>query len=111
MSRPYFGDFIDDDPQQRLDLLKPRLVNGEIPPGFLGFAVNMITIDITNLYGISNDGRNLRESLFYNLFSNLQVYRSREDMLKALPFISNGAISLDGGIIKSPGVFDMGQQR
>ncbi|XP_073032022.1 protein DEFECTIVE IN MERISTEM SILENCING 3-like [Primulina eburnea] len=109
--RPYVGDFIDDDPQQRLDLLKPRLVSGEIPPGFLGFAVNMITIDSNNLNGISSDGHNLRESLFYNLFSNLQVYRSREDMLKALPFISNGAISLDGGVIKSPGVFDMGQQR
>ncbi|XP_073130095.1 protein DEFECTIVE IN MERISTEM SILENCING 3-like [Henckelia pumila] len=109
--RPYVGDFIDDDPQQRLDLLKPRLVNGEIPPGFLGFAVNMIAIDSADLNGISNDGRNLRELLFYNLFSNLQIYRSREDMLKALPFISNGAISLDGGVIKSPGVFDMGQQR
>ncbi|KZV40961.1 hypothetical protein F511_05206 [Dorcoceras hygrometricum] len=109
--RPYVGNFIDDDPQQRLDLLKPRLVNGEIPPGFLGFAVNMITINSTNLNGISIDGRNLRESLFYNLFSNLQVYRSREDMLKALPLISNGAISLDGGVMKSPGVFDMGQQR
>ncbi|XP_073306714.1 protein DEFECTIVE IN MERISTEM SILENCING 3-like isoform X1 [Primulina huaijiensis] len=109
--RPYVGDFIDDDPQQRLDLLKPRLINGEIPPGFLGFAVNMITMDSTYLNGISSDGHNLRESLFYNLFSNLQVYRSREDMLKALPFISNGAVSLDGGVIKSPGVFDMGQKR
>ncbi|KAK6117693.1 hypothetical protein DH2020_048545 [Rehmannia glutinosa] len=95
--------FIADDPQKRLALLKPRLLNGETPPGFLGFAVNMITIDSTNLYCISKNGQGLRETLFYNLFSNLQVYKSREDMLKALPCIKDGAISLDGGMIRNPG--------
>ncbi|KAK6135216.1 hypothetical protein DH2020_031061 [Rehmannia glutinosa] len=95
--RPYAGELIADDPQRRLDLLKPRLISGETPPGFLGFAVNMVTIDHTNLYGISKNGHSLRETLFYNLFSNLQVYRSREDMLKALSYITHGAISLDGG--------------
>ncbi|KAL2558735.1 Protein DEFECTIVE IN MERISTEM SILENCING 3 [Forsythia ovata] len=108
--RPYVGKYIADDPQKRLDLLKPRLPNGETPPGFLGYAVNMIRIDITNLYSISNTGQGLRETLFYNLFSNLQVYRSRENMLKALPCIANGAISLDGGMIKSPGCFSLGHK-
>ncbi|XP_011080655.1 protein DEFECTIVE IN MERISTEM SILENCING 3 [Sesamum indicum] len=108
---PYAGELIADDPQRRLDLLKPRLINGETPQGFLGFAVNMITIDNTNLYGISKTGHSLRETLFYYLFSNLQVYRSREDMLKALPCIPNGAISLDGGMIRSPGVFALGHHR
>ncbi|CAA3010564.1 Hypothetical predicted protein [Olea europaea subsp. europaea] len=108
--RPYAGKYIADDPQKRLDLLKPRLPNGETPPGFLGFAVNMIRIDLTNLYSISNTGHGLRETLFYNLFSNLQVYRSREDMLKALPCIANGAISLDGGMIKSTGCFSLGHK-
>ncbi|KAL0448207.1 UNVERIFIED_CONTAM: protein DEFECTIVE IN MERISTEM SILENCING 3 [Sesamum latifolium] len=69
--RPYAGELIADDPQRRLDLLKPRLISGETP----------------------------------------QVYRSREDMLKALPYIPNGAISLDGGMIRSPGVFALGHRR
>ncbi|KAK4431327.1 protein DEFECTIVE IN MERISTEM SILENCING 3 [Sesamum alatum] len=109
--RPYAGELIADDPQRRFDLLKPRLISGENPQGFLGFAVNMVTIDNTNLYGISKTGHTLRETLFYYLFSNLQVYRSREDMLKALPCITNGAISLDGGIIRSAGVFALGHHR
>ncbi|KAI3458002.1 hypothetical protein Pfo_014665 [Paulownia fortunei] len=109
--RPYAGELIADDPQRRLDLLKPRLISGDTPAGFLGFAVNMVTIDNTNLYCISKTGYSLRETLFYNLFSNLQVYRSREDMLKALSCITTGAISLDGGMIRSPGIFSLGHQR
>ncbi|KAL0458894.1 UNVERIFIED_CONTAM: protein DEFECTIVE IN MERISTEM SILENCING 3 [Sesamum latifolium] len=109
--RPYAGELIADDPQRRLDLLKPRLISGETPQGFLGFAVNMVTIDNNNLYGILKTGHSLRETLFYYLFSDLQVYRSREDMLKALPCIPNGAVSLDGGMIRSPGVFALGHRR
>ncbi|KAJ0037397.1 hypothetical protein Pint_22653 [Pistacia integerrima] len=37
-----------DDPHRRLDILKPRLSNGESPPGFLGFAVNMIDVESKN---------------------------------------------------------------
>ncbi|KAL3846181.1 hypothetical protein ACJIZ3_003584 [Penstemon smallii] len=106
--RPYTGEFLADDPQQRLSILKPKSINGETPPGFLGFAVNMVFIDYTKLYGVSKSGYNLRETLFYNLFSTLQVYRSRKDMINALPWISNGAVSLDGGMIRSPGVFSLG---
>ncbi|KAL0403237.1 UNVERIFIED_CONTAM: protein DEFECTIVE IN MERISTEM SILENCING 3 [Sesamum radiatum] len=109
--RPYSGEIIDDDPQRKLTLLKPRLANGEHPPGFLGFAVNMITIDSTNLYCFSKNGHSLRETLFYHLFSDLQVYRSREDMLNALSCIRNGAISLDGGMIRSRGVFSLGHHQ
>lgn len=106
--RPYAGEVIADDPQRRLALLKPRLPNGETPSGFLGFAVNMFAIDSRNLYCATKNG-GLRETLFYHLFSNLQVYASREDMVKALTCIRNGAISLDGGIIRSPGVFSLGK--
>ncbi|KZV44911.1 hypothetical protein F511_06533 [Dorcoceras hygrometricum] len=102
--RPYPGEFIADDPQQRLDLLKPRIINAETPHGFLGFVVNMINIDRTHLYNITKSGFGLRETLFYNLLSRLQVYRSREEMLKALPYIPDGAISLDGGMVRSPGI-------
>ncbi|CAA0830879.1 Protein DEFECTIVE IN MERISTEM SILENCING 3 [Striga hermonthica] len=107
--RPYTGEFIADDPQRRLALQEPKLPNGETPPGFLGFAVNMITIDNTCLYHVLNNGHGLRESVFYNLFSNLQVYRSREEMLEALDYVGNGAISLDGGMIRQHGVLSLGQ--
>ncbi|XP_022158038.1 protein DEFECTIVE IN MERISTEM SILENCING 3-like isoform X2 [Momordica charantia] len=108
--RPYAGGFIANDPQRRLDLLKPRLPNGECPPGFLGFAVNMINIDSTHLFCLTANGYGLRETLFYSLFSRLQVYKTRADMLQALPCISDGALSLDGGIIKATGVFCLGNQ-
>ncbi|KAJ8536891.1 hypothetical protein K7X08_035292 [Anisodus acutangulus] len=108
--RPYAGEFIADDPQRRLDLMKPRWDNGETPPGFLGFAVNMINIDPANLYCATSSGHGLRETLFYKLFSRLQVYKTRADMLQALRVITDGAISLDGGIIKNDGVFALGKR-
>lgn len=108
--RPYAGEFVTDDPQRRLDLIKPRLPNGECPPGFLGFAVNMVNVDSTNLFCLTASGYGLRETLFYNLFSCLQVYRTRAEMLLALPCISHGALSLDGGIFRSTGVFSLGNR-
>ncbi|KAL8550815.1 hypothetical protein ACS0TY_000040 [Phlomoides rotata] len=109
--RPYTGALVDGDHQKRLDLITPKLINGEIPSGFLGYAVNMIIIDNVNLYSVSETGHSLRETLFYNLFSHLQVYESRKDMQNALPLISDGAISLDGGLIRSPGVSCLGQNQ
>ncbi|XP_074359761.1 protein DEFECTIVE IN MERISTEM SILENCING 3-like [Apium graveolens] len=106
--RPYVGKFIADDPQRRLDLLKPKLAGGEIPRGFLGYAVNLIYINRENLSCVTTSGHGLRETLFYHLFSRLQVYRTKEDMMQTLPFITDGALSLDGGIIRSPGVFHLG---
>ncbi|KAI8008539.1 Protein DEFECTIVE IN MERISTEM SILENCING 3 [Camellia lanceoleosa] len=108
--RPYVGEFVTNDPQRRLDLLKPRLLGGESPPGFLGFAVNMINIDSANLHRLTANGLGLRETLFYNLFSRLQIYRTREDMLQALPYIRDGALSLDGGMVKTTGVFSLGNR-
>lgn len=108
--RPYVGDFIADDPQRRLDLLKPKLPGGEIPHGFIGYAVNLVHIDNPNLFCVTTSGHGLRETLFYHLFSHLQVYRTRENMHQALPFINDGAVSLDGGIIRSAGVFDLGDR-
>ncbi|KAH9609220.1 hypothetical protein KSS87_000480 [Heliosperma pusillum] len=108
--RPYAGEIIADDPQRRLDILHPRLPNGEIPAGFLGFAVNMVHIDRSHLYCLTSSGCGLRETLFYNLFSRLQVYRTRAEMLLALPFITDGAVSLDGGMISATGVFALGSR-
>ncbi|CAN4089562.1 unnamed protein product [Withania somnifera] len=107
---PYGGEFIADDPQRRLALKKPRYLNEGTPSGFLGFAVNMIHIDTANVYAVTNAGHGLRETLFYNLFSRLQVYRTRAEMLQALPLITDGAISLDGGIIKTPGISALGER-
>ncbi|KAG9140631.1 hypothetical protein Leryth_006831 [Lithospermum erythrorhizon] len=106
--QPYAGGFITDDPERRLDIRKPRLPNGETPPGFLGFAVNLISLDSANLFCVTSSGHGLRETLFYHLFSSLQVYGSRKDMFEALPCINNGAISVDGGIIKRKALFYMG---
>ncbi|KAJ9553012.1 hypothetical protein OSB04_017057 [Centaurea solstitialis] len=103
--RPYVGEFMANDPQRRLALRKPALPNGESPAGFIGFAVNMIHIDSAHLCYLTTDGNGLRETLFYTLFSRLQVYKTRTDMMQALPCIFNGAISLDGGMIRSNGVY------
>ncbi|PSS32328.1 Protein DEFECTIVE IN MERISTEM SILENCING like [Actinidia chinensis var. chinensis] len=108
--RPYVGELFADDPQRKLDLLKPKLPSGESPPGFLGFAVNMIIIDSANLFCLTANGHGLRETLFYNLFSRLQVYRTRADMLQAFPCITDGAISLDGGMVKTRGMFSLGNR-
>ncbi|KAK7350985.1 hypothetical protein VNO77_10093 [Canavalia gladiata] len=108
--RPYAGKYAVDDPQRKLDILNPRLPNGECPAGFLGFAVNMINIDNSNLFCAISRGDGLRETLFYNLFSRLQVYKTRAEMIQALPCISDGAISLDGGMIRSCGVFSLGNR-
>ncbi|KAF8015621.1 hypothetical protein BT93_H1210 [Corymbia citriodora subsp. variegata] len=108
--RPYSGDFVADDLQRRLDLFQPRLPSGECPPGFLGFAVNMINIETNHLVCLTPNGHGLRETLFYHLFSQTQVYRTRVDMLCARPLISDGAISLDGGIIRGPGVYSLGKR-
>ncbi|CAN1812837.1 Protein DEFECTIVE IN MERISTEM SILENCING 3 [Linum perenne] len=108
LCRPYCGEFVLDDPQRRLDLLKPKLPNGESPPGFLGFAVNMINVEFINMFHVTSGGHGLRETLFYNIFSRLQVYKTREDMLLARACICDGAISLDGGMIRHPGIFSLG---
>ncbi|KAK9266829.1 hypothetical protein L1049_001653 [Liquidambar formosana] len=89
---PYVGEFLANDPQKRLDLLKPRLPSGECPSGFLGFAVNMIHVDSTNLFCLT------------------AMYKTRADMQLALPCISDGALSLDGGMVRATGVFSFGNR-
>ncbi|KAL5703998.1 hypothetical protein ACHQM5_022480 [Ranunculus cassubicifolius] len=109
--RAYGGEFIENDTQRRLALVQPRFPNGESPSGFLGFAVNMLNIENVNLSCLTASGHGLRETLFYSLFSSLQVYRTRKEMLLALPCIKDGAISLDGGMIRTSGVFALGNKK
>ncbi|KAM0899108.1 hypothetical protein ACQ4PT_021531 [Festuca glaucescens] len=42
------------------------------------------------------------------LFGELQVYETRDDMWQAIPHLKNGAVSLDGGIIKGDGLLILG---
>ncbi|KAH9673613.1 protein DEFECTIVE IN MERISTEM SILENCING 3 [Citrus sinensis] len=76
----------------------------------LGASIGRAIDGRKNLFCATASGHGLRETLFYNLFYRLQVYRTRADMLLALPLISDGAISLDGGIIRSSGVFSLGSR-
>ncbi|TKY74089.1 DEFECTIVE IN MERISTEM SILENCING 3 [Spatholobus suberectus] len=70
----------------------------------------MINVDNSNLFCVIPSGYGLRETLFYNLFSRLQVYKTRAEMIQALPCISEGALSLDGGMVRSSGVFTLGNR-
>lgn len=107
-NRPYEGECESGDPQRRLLLPDPTLPNGKIPPGFSGYAVNMIYMDASHLYTRTSRGKGLRETLFYHLLGEVQVYRTRETMGKALECIHDGAVSLDGGIIRKDGVISLG---
>jgi len=108
--RPFSGDVNIDDPQRRLILHRPRLPGGEPPPGFLDFAVNMIHLDRAHLSCLTASGHGLRETLFYTLFSHLQVYKTRADIQSALPLIKDGAVSLDGGMLRPNGSFCLGDR-
>ncbi|KAL6850170.1 hypothetical protein ACP4OV_020797 [Aristida adscensionis] len=109
--RPFSGDVNFDDPQRKLILHRPRLPGGESPRGFLDFAVNMIHLDRAYLNCLTASGHGLRETLFYSLFSHLQVYKTRADIQRALPCINDGAISLDGGILRPNGSFCLGYRK
>jgi hypothetical protein len=110
LCRPFSGEVMIDDPQRHLILHKPRLPSGEAPPGFLGFAVNMIHMDQAYLSCLTPNGHGLRETLFYSLFSHLQVYKTTADLRSAIPLISHGAISLDGSILRPNGSFCLGDR-
>jgi hypothetical protein len=110
LRRPFSGKVMIDDRQRHLILHKPRLPSGEAPPGFLGFAVNMIHMDEAYLGYLTPNGHGLRETLFYSLFSHLQVYKTTADLRSAIPLINDGAISLDGGIFRPNGSFCLGDR-
>ncbi|KAK7275375.1 hypothetical protein RIF29_16491 [Crotalaria pallida] len=108
--RAFEGGFVLNDPQKKLAIIKPRLPNGETPNGFIDFAVNMIHLDHRHLSFVTAGGHGLRETLFYTLFSQVQVYKTRNDMMNALPYIHDGALALDGGMVKKGGMFFFGDR-
>ncbi|XP_074319839.1 structural maintenance of chromosomes flexible hinge domain-containing protein GMI1 [Silene latifolia] len=108
--RAFPGRLIEDGSQKRLSLPNPSLPDGTTPPGFLGFAVNMIDIAAKHLNTKTSSGHGLRETLFYRLFGELQVYDTKEDMQEAYccGCAKDGALSLDGGIVRGSGMITLG---
>ncbi|KAI3731384.1 hypothetical protein L1987_62572 [Smallanthus sonchifolius] len=99
---------VDTDVEGTLLFPDPILPNGSTPVGFLGYAVNMINIDFDHLDTKTDSGCGLRETLFYRLFGETQVYETREDMKRAISCLKDGAVSLDGGILRGNGLMSLG---
>lgn len=107
-ARPYTGEFEGSGPQRKLALPHPTFPSGSVPIGFIGYAVNMIDLDIDFLCTRAAAGHGLRETLFYCLLGEVQVYETWEYMLEARHCIKHGAVSLDGGILRDNGVVSLG---
>lgn len=74
----------------------------------MGYAVNKIFLPAEHLQLRTTSGHGLRETLFYRLFGKLQVYKSREHLYMASSCIEDGAVSLDGGMMRGNGVVSVG---
>lgn len=64
----------------------------------------MISLPAEHLQFRTASGHGLRETLFYRLLGKLQVYRSREQLYMASSCIDDGAVSLDGGMMRGNGI-------
>ena len=106
--RPYTGKFEGSDPQRKLALSYPTLPSGNVPTGFIGYAVNLIDLDIDHLHTRTAGGHGLRETVLYRLLGEVQVYKTRECMFEAGHCIKHGAVSLDGGILRENGIISLG---
>ncbi|KAF5442725.1 hypothetical protein F2P56_035352 [Juglans regia] len=106
--RAYKGEFEGSDPQRKLALPYPTFSSGKVPMGFVGYAVNMIDLDVGHLHTRTAAGHGLRETLFYCLLREVQVYETMECMLEARHCIKHGAVSLDGGILRDNGIISLG---
>ncbi|CAK8570173.1 unnamed protein product [Lathyrus sativus] len=108
IDRQHNGSLHDNDSQRKLFLPDPKMPNGRTPAGFMGYAVNMIDLDTHHLQTRTTSGYGLRETVLFSLFKKLHVYKTRENMMDALPCIEEGAVSLDGGIIRENGTLSLG---
>lgn len=87
-------------PQKLLLIPDPGPKHKPCPKGYLGYAVNLLRFNPQQLECYATPAKHgLRESLFFQLFSYLQVYDTKEHMLAAQEFHTTGAVSLDGGLI------------
>lgn len=83
-------------PQKLLNLTSEEV---PLPEGFLGYAVNLLHLNKKFVLTMDIDGHGLRETLFFQLFSYLQVYATKSHMKNALQYIKTAAVSLDGGMV------------
>ncbi|KAI7749942.1 hypothetical protein M8C21_002600, partial [Ambrosia artemisiifolia] len=65
-------------------------------------------IDADHVDTKTESGCGLRETLFYRLFGETQVYETRDDMKRAISCIKDGAVSMDGGILRGNGAVSLG---
>ncbi|XP_024381875.1 structural maintenance of chromosomes flexible hinge domain-containing protein GMI1 isoform X4 [Physcomitrium patens] len=87
-------------PQKLLLIPDPWPRDAPCPKGYIGYAVNLLRFNPQQLECYATSAKHsLRESLFFQLFSYLQVYDTKEHMLAAQQFHTTGAVSLDGGLI------------
>ncbi|CAH2044294.1 unnamed protein product [Thlaspi arvense] len=101
---PWNGGLVRNDPQRKLAMVDPELPSGDPIPGFKGYAVNMIELALEDLEIQTKWDHGIRETLFYGLFGDLQVYETGKDLEAALPYINGAdAVSLDGWISKKNG--------
>ncbi|XP_076919274.1 protein DEFECTIVE IN MERISTEM SILENCING 3-like [Bidens hawaiensis] len=98
----------DKDVEGKLLFPHPTLPDGSTPAGFLGYAVNMINIEDDHWDTKTASGCGLRETLFYRLFGETQVYETRKDMKRAMSCIKDRAVSMDGGILRGNGAITLG---
>ena len=92
--RCYTGE-LGNDPERKLSLPDPILPSGNPPSSYLGYAVNMINLDVEHLETRTETSQSLRETLFYCLFGELQVYETREYMKMAKACIMLQLLNID----------------
>ena len=88
------------DPQKKLIIEDPNLSVGILPKGYMGYVVNMIKMDQEELCASTSSGIGLRGTLFFNLLSYLQVYKTRNHMKHVISYIRDGDISMDRSILR-----------
>jgi hypothetical protein len=91
------------DAQKKLAIPHPHSALHQTgPAGFVGYAVNLLNFTRNKV--------DLRATLFYQLFGQLQVYQTRHDIELAHDCIKEeGAVSLDGSIMRQNGISSHGE--
>ncbi|XP_075495210.1 structural maintenance of chromosomes flexible hinge domain-containing protein GMI1 [Primulina tabacum] len=103
------GNELESDSQNLDSLQEPTLPNGcSTPHGFLGYAVRLVNMEAVHSHGTRKNDISTRQTLLCCLFGELQVYENKQCMKMARACIRDGAISLDGGIMKRNGLISFG---
>ncbi|MCO5578062.1 hypothetical protein L7F22_031900 [Adiantum nelumboides] len=99
--RLYIEGLEESDLQKLLKLVQRKLIDGSVSRGFSGYAVNFVQLN--------EEHGGLRESPFYSLLKELQVYDTRRNLFSAKSALTAGGTSLDGSMVQERGCEDFGQ--